>query len=112
MDEEEYNRILREAIRDRILNEIKKPRDVERIVNNVYGGPLTSDKSLGGGVTGEMAKDMTPAELDYLVDIEREDLPEINPKTGKPIGWRKKVRRYTQPRGTPHGKPDGDEKKN
>lgn len=116
MDEEEYNKMLREAIRDRILNEVRKPRDVERIVNNVYGGALTgSDKNqgLGGGVTGEMA----PEDRDYFVDILREDLDptEINEKTKKPYGkgWRKEVHRYTKPKGSqpPHGEPDGDEKK-
>lgn len=104
MDEEEYTRMLREAIRDRILNEVRKPRDVERIVNNVYGGALTgSDKNqgLGGGVTGEMAKDMTPEELDYYVKISREDMDELNPLTGKPKGWVKKVKRFTRPKGSP-----------
>jgi hypothetical protein len=109
MDEEEYNAMLRQAIRDRILNEVKKPRDVERIVNNVYGGPLTSDKNqgLGGGVTGEMA----PEDLDYLVDITREDLPELNPLTGKPKGWKKTVVRRTQPRGATPPASDPEKKK-
>jgi len=114
MDEEEYNAMLRQAIRDRILNEVKQPRDVERIVNNVYGGPLTSDKNqgLGGGVTGEMAEGMTPEELDYFVKITRKDLPNLNPLTGKPEGWEKEVHRFTKPRGATNG-PIGpeDEKK-
>ena len=116
MDEEEYNQMLRQAIRDRILNEVRQPRDVERIVNNVYGGPLTSDRNqgLGGGVTGEMSEGMTPEDRDYFVDIMREDLPEINPATGKPRGFKKKVQRYTTAKGAnpPHSAPDGDEKKN
>lgn len=115
MDEEEYTRMLREAIRDRILNEVKKPRDVDRIVNNVYGGPLTSDKNqgLGGGVTGEMAEDMTPEEMDYFVNITRKDLPNLNPLTGKPEGWEKTVHRYTKPRGSENGPigPDDGKKK-
>lgn len=114
MKEDEYNDMLRQAIRDRILSEVKKPRDVDRIVNNVYGGPLTSDKNqgLGGGVTGEMAEGMTPEELDYFVKIEREDMPELNPLTGKPKGWKKKVHRYTRPKGS-EDEPDGpmDKKK-
>lgn len=111
MKEDEYNDMLRQAIRDRILSEVRKPRDVERIVNNVYGGALTSDKNqgLGGGVMGEMS----PEDRDYLVDITREDLPELNPLTGKPKGWKKTVKRYTQPRGSnPPPPPEGGEKKN
>jgi hypothetical protein len=109
MDEEEYNQMLRQAIRDRILSEVRKPREVDRVVNNVYGGPLTSDKNqgLGGGVTGEMA----PEDLDYLVDITREDLPELNPLTGKPKGWKKTVVRRTQPRGTTPPASDPEKKK-
>ena len=121
MKEDEYNDMLRQAIRDRILSEVKKPRDVDRIVNNVYGGSLTgSDKNqgLGGGVTGEMSEGISPEDRDYFVDILREDLDptEINKKTQKPYGkgWRKEVHRYTKKKGEqpPHGEPDGDEKKN
>lgn len=46
-----------------------------------------------------IAEQMTPEEWDYYVDITREDLPEINPDTGKPRGWKKKVHRYTTKKG-------------
>jgi hypothetical protein len=107
MNEDEYNAMLRDAIRERLLSEVKKPRDYEKIVNNVYGGDVSSAKNqgLGGGVMA----DMNPDDRDYFVDITREDLPDLNPLTGKPKGWHKKVKRYTQPRG--HSEPDGDEKK-
>jgi hypothetical protein len=123
MDEEEYNAMLRQAIRDRILSEVRSPRDVEKVVNNVYGGPITGsgkNQGLGGGVAGEMAGEdaMSPEDRDYFVDIMRQDLDpnEIDEETQKPYGkgWRKKVHRYTKPKGAqpPHGEPDGDEKKN
>jgi hypothetical protein len=48
---------------------------------------------------GSIAEQMTPEDWDYYVDIQREDLPEINPETGKPLGWKKKVHRYTTKRG-------------
>jgi len=112
MTEDEYNEMLRQAIRDRILSEVKQPRDVERIVNNVYGGPLTHEKNqgLGGGLVSEMAG-VAPEDRDYFVDIMREDLPEINPDTGKPRGWRKTVKRYTKPKGSHDIDPDDGGKK-
>lgn len=112
MKEEEYNAMLRDAIRERLLSEVKKPRDYEKIVNNVYGGDVASSKNqgLGGGVMA----DMSPDDRDYFVDIVREDLDptQINEKTKKPYGkgWRKEVHRYTKPKGM-HQEPDGDEKK-
>ena len=107
MNEDEYNAMLRDAIRERLLSEVKKPRDYEKIVNNVYGGDVSSAKNqgLGGGVMA----DMNPDDRDYFVDITRTDLDELNPATGKPKGWRKEVKRYTKPRN--HQEPDGDEKK-
>lgn len=109
MKEEEYNELLRQAIRDRILNEVKRPRDVEKVINNVYGGPLTTEKNqgLGGGVMAEMS----PEDRDYWVEITREDLDEINPATKKPKGWTKKVKRYTTPRGAEPFDPGSEKKK-
>jgi hypothetical protein len=112
MNEDEYQEILRQAIRDRILSEVRQPKGFERIVNNVYGGPIAGEKNqgLGGGVVGEMGG-MSPDDREYFVDIMREDLPEINPETGKPKGWRKSVRRYTKPAGSPMGEPEDGKKK-
>ena len=42
-----------------------------------------------------MMSQMAPEDRDYFVEIVREDLPEINEATGKPMGWKKKVHRYT-----------------
>ena len=111
MKEDEYNDMLRQAIRDRILSEVKKPRDVERIVNNVYGGAIDREgrnQGLGSGVMGEMGAD---DDREYTVDITREDLPELNPLTGKPKGWKKTVVRKSQPRGTPPPQSEDPEKK-
>ena len=48
-----------------------------------------------------ISQGMSPEDLDYWVDITRRDLDELNPNTGKPAGWNKKVHRYTEPKGVP-----------
>jgi hypothetical protein len=70
---------------------------------------LTTEKNqgLGGGVMAEMS----PEDRDYWVEITREDLDEINPATKKPKGWKKKVKRYTTPRGTEPFDPESEKKK-
>lgn len=81
-----------QAARKRILAELetKGGAAAPSFTNNVYGG--------GGGLMERMngAQAEDPDLYDYLVDIERRDLPEINEATGKPAGWTKKVHRHRQ----------------
>lgn len=77
------------ALRRRMLSELQGGSDVTPVVNNVYGG----------GVSGAMGQAMqgdpeNRDDYDYFVDIARRDLPELNPDTGKPVGWEKNVHRY------------------
>lgn len=106
------------AIRKRMLDEIgagKRP-DSERIVNNVYGGPIVGGgvmDQLGGGGGGEGGglEGMSPEDRDYFVDIMRQDYDPgdeamvIDPATGEKVpqklargGWSKNVHRYTSPK--------------
>lgn len=85
------------AARKRILQELqaKKAAASSVINNNVYGNSMA-----GGGGLMERMNGAGPSEdpglYDYLVDIERRDLPEVNPHTGKPAGWTKRVHRHRQ----------------
>ncbi len=67
------------------------------------GGMSSTINNYGGGSGGGLMERMNgggggdDADLrDYLVDIERRDLPEMNPHTNKPVGWTKRVHRFTQ----------------
>ncbi len=88
------------AIRKRLMDEIARKGQGEKIVNNVYGGSpyglverLGRDAAEGGGAgAGE------PDPYEYMVDIDREDV--MNDK-GEKTGWRKKVRRYRTLTGSP-----------
>lgn len=73
-------------------------KDATSIVNNLYGNS-------GGGMNG-LVEQMNggpqgpaPDDFDYLVDIERRDLPEVNEATGRPVGWKKTVNRRRIPKG-------------
>lgn len=93
MDDQITEDMLLNAIRKRQLADIER-RDSERIVNNIYGGGIGAggvSGQMGGGGGGEF---QDPADRDYFVDIVREDLPEINPDTGRPRGWKKRVHRF------------------
>ncbi len=92
----DYRDQLNAAIRKRLLAEIEQGRggSGQSVVNNVYGGGAPA---AGGGGIREMMG--SPEDRDYFVDIEREDLPDINPATGKPKGWKKKVHRFSTGRG-------------
>lgn len=85
------------AARRRIVRELdaqQQAAQAGQVTNNNYGG--------GGGheppglmerMNGAQSDD--PGLYDYLVDIEKRDLPEMNEK-GKPIGWTKKVHRHRE----------------
>jgi hypothetical protein len=80
------------AVKRRLMDELSQRQ--AGVVNNVYGG---SGQGVGSGGYGGLVQDMAQGGEDpfnYFVDITREDLPDINPATKKPIGWTKKVERY------------------
>jgi hypothetical protein len=52
---------------------------------------------MGGGGSTPAGEGEDP--FSYFVKVTRKDLPDINPATGKPMGWEKTVHRYKQERG-------------
>ena len=111
-DKEITDEDLVRAIRSRILEDIKKKADAERIVNNVYGGPIAGgaiSEQMGAGQPGGAGGD--PADRDYFVDIMRQDYDPgdevmvIDPTTGERVpqqlargGWSKRVHRFSAPK--------------
>lgn len=85
---------LEKALRERLERLIKDQsfQAAPPLVNNIYasGMPQTVSEALSAG--GEPA--MSPEDLDYLVEIEKRDV--FSPEADKPVGWNKKVHRYTQ----------------
>lgn len=105
------DQLLVQAMRKRILDEINKREQQAAIVNNVYGGG--GQPSQMHGVADQMTG-MSEGEdpYDYFVDITRKDLPDINPATGKPLGWEKSVHRHrkkkvTESQKSPKGRRGG-----
>jgi len=104
-DDETSDAALLKAVRKRILSEVSSPREAAaaKIINKVYGG------GGGGGVMDrlghqpQMGGEGGEDPFDYFVNIQRKDLPDINPETGKPIGWEKTVHRYREPKGGGEG---------
>lgn len=101
-EEKQFLKSLQQAIRERALEDMRARREAA-VVNNVYGGGLQHPS---GGVMGMLGNEprspqheIDPGAFDYYVDIKRKDLPEINPETGKPMGWEKSVHRYRHPKG-------------
>ncbi len=74
------------AVKKRLLRELKEKKRPEG-----QGAKVSDD------VRGMMMEGEDP--YDYLVDIERRDLPDLNPHTGKPAGWTKKVHRHREKKG-------------
>lgn len=97
LDQEFDDAALIRAARKRIMRELEAQQagGGSPITNNVFSGG-------GGGIAPGLMERMNGAEAedpslrDYLVDITREDLPDINPATGKPVGWKKSVHRYVR----------------
>ena len=89
-----------DAIREQMLARIKSQNDA-RTVNYMLGGGQSGAKggvfeTLGAPSASPVTPDEDP-DLDYFVDILKND--NIDPETGKSIGWKKKVHRYASPRG-------------
>lgn len=93
------------AMRKRLLDEISRRGEAEKIVNNVYGGPV------GGGVMDQMGAESPDDDQSYFVDILREnyepgDSAQVtDPETGEKVsrvlpkgGWGKYVHRFSQPK--------------
>ncbi len=82
------------AARKRILRQLDAEQTgggANSVINNYGGGGGGLMERMNGGGEAE-----DPGLYDYLVDIERRDLPEINPDTKKPVGWTKKVHRHRE----------------
>lgn len=108
-DQDITDQALIQAARRRLLEEIGQRKEVEKIVNNVYGG------GVGGGLTDKMGQEGggggSPEDMDYFVDILRQnyepgqEADTIDPETGMPIkqkmgsgGWSKRVHRFAAPK--------------
>lgn len=89
---QDFNSVLEQAIKQRILDEISRKDRAAQIVNNFQGAPLASEARKPESLQEAM---FDPGAFDYLVDIEKSDV--FGPDGDKPIGWRKKVRRYREP---------------
>lgn len=87
--------VLLDAIRKRYLREIEKESQAANIQNIINNAPASAP-----GMAAAMGG-VTPEDAEYFVDITREDLPDINPATGKPMGWKKGVHRYKRKPGEP-----------
>jgi hypothetical protein len=90
---QDFNSVLEQAIKKRILDEISRESRSAQVINNFQGGaPLASEARKPDSLQEAM---FDPGAYDYLVDIEKSDV--FEPGGDKPIGWRKKVRRYREP---------------
>lgn len=102
------DQMLLEAIRQKMLDDIKQKNAANAIYNIVGGsGSPSSGSGVGAamGGLGPMSEAGADDPFDYLVDITRKDLDETNAQ-GKPKGWTKTVHRYRTPKGEArdHGK--------
>jgi len=87
--------MLLQAIRKRLMEDIQRKEQQAAIVNQIYGGAAGPARGVMGALGGaQQGEGVDPGMFDYFVDITREDLPELNPETGKPLGWKKSVHRY------------------
>ncbi len=89
-DDETSDQALIKAARKRIMRELEA-QHAASVVNNIT-------QNASGGGRGGLMESMNggggedPGLYDYLVDIEKKDIPGEN--GGKPMGWTKKVHRY------------------
>jgi hypothetical protein len=85
-----------QAARRRLLRMLESGESPASIINNIgSGGPSGSSGGLVEKMSGGGEED--PGLFDYLVDIEKTDIP--GGEGEKPIGWRKKVHRYRTKKG-------------
>lgn len=88
-----------DAAKRRILRELEREQAAQ-VVNNLTqsGGGMGREAPQTQSIQDLMGSG-TPEDWDYFVDITREDLPDLNPATGKPKGWKKSVHRFTNRKG-------------
>lgn len=87
------DRALIRAARERILREFARDNGVQEAKHG------SSYQGHGGIMEGMSAGDEDPFE--YLVDIEKRDIPGDE---GKPVGWTKRVHRHREKKGGGLGK--------
>lgn len=105
-DQDINDEMLIRAMRKRLLDDISRRGEAERVVNNIYGGGVG-----GGGVSDQMGAEMPDEDQSYFVDILRENYDPgdsatvIDPETGEKVsrqlprgGWGKYVHRFSQPK--------------
>ncbi len=89
MDQVDDNALI-QAMRQRLLEEIRAKREAANVINNnVYGGGTPA-----AGIGAEAGGMSDPDGSDYMVDIIRENIDPADPKKG----WKKQVHRYKQPK--------------
>ncbi len=84
-----------QAVRKRLLRELEAQQEarISNTINNNQGGG-----SHGGGGLMEAMNGGGPEDpYEYLVDIEKRDIP--GEEGGKPLGWTKKVHRHREKKG-------------
>ena len=84
-----------QAVRKRLLRDIAEKHEAQHIsnvINNHQGG---GHGGLMEAMNGGQHED--PALFDYMVDIEKHDIP--GAEGGKPVGWKKSVHRHRSPKG-------------
>lgn len=90
-----------QAVRQRLLRDLQAKNEAHQVSNvinnNQYGGHGAGG---GGGLMGAMNGAPPPEDpslFDYLVDIEKRDIP--GEGGGKPVGWTKRVHRHRDEKG-------------
>ena len=90
------DRTLLNAVRQRVLDEISRKEQAAAINNYINGVPSGAPVGTRGMAEQMSASpspsQMTPEELDYIVDIQKT----LGNKAGE---WNKKVHRYTEKKG-------------
>ncbi len=88
-----------QAVRKRLLRELEAKQQMAEIhntINNHQEGGGAGHGGLAAAMNGGPARE-DPDLMNYLIDIQKTD--DINPETGKTMGWKKTVRRHVEPRG-------------
>lgn len=80
-----------QAARKRILRELQAEHAAHQISNTINNN---QNGGSGGGLM-EAMNTPSPDLQNYLIDIEKHDIPSDDPG-GKPKGWKKTVRRHVE----------------
>jgi hypothetical protein len=90
-----FDRDISNAVKQRILEEVRYRAERAQIVNNLYGSPNSS-----GTLQDRMPPDAEDP-FEYKVKIGRRNVLD---EEGNLIGWDKDVHRYREPKGAKKGK--------